>query len=256
MRNKKKKIISATLLEFKREESQFPSNLFGGIRLRNKIAFCTLALSIILLLPFSGFAANDQGLTWGVEVDDRKEYSFRYEDVNNPEYSFLHEFYLVVESLPQIPNNISYASPLNFGVFPELGFYYLNGSEADNWYQFLPQMIIPTGNWTLWTKLFEAIEPTSEGMEVTVEVANDPSVWSYSINTTVDDHSEEGECSYIKGTGIISDFLWSAYLEGEKYVEFEVHLLGGGIATEVLLAIGGVGILAVLVIVLLVRKKG
>jgi hypothetical protein len=212
-------------------------------------------LSIIFLLTSSAYAANDQALTWGVEVDDRHEYSFEYEDVDHPEYSFLHEFYFTVSSLPQIPDNITHASPMHFGVFPELEFYHLNGSATDNWYIHLPPMIIPTGNWTLWTELFEALEQTPEGIVTTVEVEDGPSIWSYSINTTVQDHTELGEVSYIKETGIIADFLWSAYMEGSMYVEYELHLLGRELAPEIVLVVIGSGVVAVVVIIFLVRKK-
>ncbi len=222
--------------------------------MRKRVALCLLSLSVVFLLSISTFAATDQGLTWGVEINDRHDYSFRYDDVNHPEYSFLHEFYLVVESLPRIPNNISYASPLNFGVFPELEYYHLNGSEVDNWYQHLPPMIIPTGNWTLWTELFESITSQAEEWEIKVGVEDGPSIWSYSINTTVEDHVELGEASYIKQTGILADFLWSAFLEESNYAEYEVRLLVGQAPEIVIIAVGG-GVVVAVGVILLVRKK-
>ncbi|MFX1367684.1 MAG: hypothetical protein ACFFAY_03700 [Promethearchaeota archaeon] len=223
--------------------------------MRKRVALCLLSLSVVFLLSVPALAATDQGLTWGVDVNDRHEYSFQYEDVDHPEYSFLHEFYIAVKSLPQIPNNISYASPLNFGVFPELEYYHLNGSEADDWYQHLPPMIIPTGNWTLWTELFEAATSPVEEWDVAVAVEEGPSIWSYTINITVEDHNELGKASYIKESGIILDFLWSAFLDGSKYVEFEVHLLGRLAPEIVIIAVGG-GVLVVVGVILLVRKKG
>lgn len=224
--------------------------------MRKRITLCTLALSVIFLITGSAVAVNDQGLSWGVEIGDRHEYSFRYEDVTHQEYSFFHEFYLVVESLPIIPDNITHASPLSFGAFPGLEYYHLNGSNVDDWYWHLPPLIIPTRNWTLWTELFEDLRQTPEGIIVSIEIEEGLSTWSYRYNQTIEDHTELGEASYVKETGILTDFLWSAYLEENKYVEYEVHLLGQGIAPEiVIIAIGGAAIV-VIVIILLVRKKG
>ncbi|NHJ12891.1 MAG: hypothetical protein EAX95_04405 [Candidatus Thorarchaeota archaeon] len=220
-----------------------------------RVAPFLLALGILILLGSSAVAVSNQDLFWGVEEDDRHGYSFRYEDYINQEYSLRHDFFFIVDSLPDIPASILNVTPMDFAAFPVLDYFYSNGTEADYWYAHLPPMIVPVGNWTLWTSLFEAMEPDNPLTEIAVQVEDESSTWSYVYSSTTDLHSEMGQASYDKETGILADFLWSGYSEGEKYFEYEVHLLGRGLTPEIIIAIVGGGAVLALVIILAIRRK-
>jgi hypothetical protein len=100
-------------------------------------------------LPAAGSAATNQNLEWGVEVGNRFDYHFQSNEMES-------NCYLIVESLPAIQDDISEIDYLDFfNVTPGYTLYFVNGTIAWWWMFDLTQLIIPSGNWNLWSSLVE-----------------------------------------------------------------------------------------------------
>lgn len=100
-------------------------------------------------LPVTGSAATNQNLEWGVDVGNRFDYHFQSNEIES-------NCYLIVESLPAIQDDILKIDYMDFfNVTPRYTLYFANGTIAYWWMFDLTQLIIPTGNWNLWSSLVE-----------------------------------------------------------------------------------------------------
>ncbi len=107
-------------------------------------------LVTLLFLGVNVSAANTQGLSWGVLVGDRIDYTLSvysegYETTYLTNGTF--DCYVTIKSLPDIPatvNTIPNLQPQNYNQS------FLNGTEyAFAW------IAVPIGNWTLFTEILE-----------------------------------------------------------------------------------------------------
>ncbi len=217
----------------------------------------TMLLLIMLTTPV--LAASDQGLEWAVDVDNRFDFSFRYEDYYYEEFSKSFSFYFQVVSLGEIPSTITEVSSLLYpGIQPELAFYFSNGTEMGDWSAVLPQMVFPAGNWSLWTYLFNEIEPNPAYDYDVVSVADTLTTWSWSVNKGGSGmFGENGIVTFLKSDGALTYFRWTGLFEnGSTCYEYEIQQLGFGLPLELTLALAGVaGILVVAVVVVLYRRR-
>ena len=129
-----------------------------------KIMLPILVIMILAIPILPAQAANNQGLEWGVEIGDRFDY-----DVNLTYHNATYDLtidqgmYVIIDYLPVIPDNVSTAAQISF-----LGFttYYDNGTEMTSvWRDVLmlvPFYLLPIGNWTLITELYDANMPPGE----------------------------------------------------------------------------------------------
>jgi hypothetical protein len=73
---------------------------------RKRVSILVL-LCVVGLFPIVGSGASNQNLEWGVQIGDRFDFHFRYENYYEPIYNEEYDCYIVVESLPAIPNDIN-----------------------------------------------------------------------------------------------------------------------------------------------------
>ena len=111
--------------------------------------FCLASPSFIFLV-----VANDQGFVWGIEEGDRLDYRLTYTETNGSVViaSLDEEMYIVIETLPAIPDDIDGAeAPLLHAI---ASMYWQNGSDFDyvRVYDFF--YVLPIGNWPLLTQLY------------------------------------------------------------------------------------------------------
>ena len=205
-------------------------------------------------------AASNQNLDWGVEVGNRFEYHFRYQDYNYPIYDKEYDFYIVVESLPTIPNDINdVVSPYYFNSSIGLDELFANGTDMGPYADILPQMIVPTGNWALWTTLLEDWESMSTHHIESITVSESFSTWTWTRVSQFDSTDlwgEDGTATFRKSDGVLTYFRDTGINgTGDKYFEYEVTLLDAGLPMEVFLAAGGVAVVLVVAVMILLKKR-
>lgn len=121
---------------------------------------------LVALIPAVG-AINNQGLEWGVEIDDRFDYEVNL-TYHNATYDLTidDEMYVIINDLPGIPDDVSSAAQLTFLDFTT---YWYNGTEMTHIWKdilmFVPFYLLPIGNWTLISELRDASTPEGEFYE-------------------------------------------------------------------------------------------
>jgi len=111
-------------------------------------------------------AANNQGLEWGVEVDDRFDYDVKVIYHNDTlDLDIVDEMYVIIDGLPSIADNITSLAQLTFLDFTT---YWDNGTVMDDFWwgvlSLIPFILLPIGNWSLMETLTEEAD---ESVEVT-----------------------------------------------------------------------------------------
>ena len=219
------------------------------------IVFC-----LIGLLPTLGSAATNQGLEWGVEVGDRFDYHVRQNDYSQPAYSFEFDCYFVVESLPTIQDNISeIIHPIIFNVTPDANLYFANGTAANLWKSAFPQMIVPVGNWSLWSVLLEDYAANTSLFHYdSINISETATSWTWIASSQfaeTNQVSREETATFRKSDGVLNNYhLISFYSYGDKKGEYRITRAGyfPQLGTYLLLVGFGVAIVAA---VILYRKK-
>ena len=136
-----------------------------------------LALSMMCFFLVSQIsivtAANNQGLAWGIEPNDRFDYAVEviYHS-DTLDLNIGDEMYVIVNSLPAIPDDVNHFVQLAVYNFTT---YWSNGTTMDSlWYDvvhLIPFYVLPIGNWSLIEELTLEATPT-------VQVTQDASYFS------------------------------------------------------------------------------
>jgi len=237
------------------------SSVFGGFDMKNKAAPILAVLCLLTILIPIVTATSNQNLDWGVEVGNRYDYHFRYQDYNNPIYDTEFDFYIEVESLPTIPNDITKVnSPLFFNISIDLDWFFANGTDMGLYVAFLPHMIHPVGNWALWATLLEEWESRSTNYIESITISETLSRWTWTRHSQITDTDllgEDGTATFQKSDGVLTYFRDTGFDgSGDKYFEYEVTLLNAGLPMEDIIAVGGVVVVLVVVIVVCLKRKG
>ena len=170
--------------------------------MRLRIASGKILLPIVILMILLAQmpvveATNNQGLEWGVEIDDRFDYDVTL-NYHNATYDLTIDdgMYVIIDDLPVIPDDVSSAAQLTFLDFTT---YWDNGTEMTHIWKdivmFIPFYLLPIGNWTLLSELREASTPQAEFYEdetilrVTVTIDDD-------YNITQDILKSDGTLAY------------------------------------------------------------
>jgi hypothetical protein len=120
-----------------------------------KIA-CFFILPLLLLTPIPASAGN-QGLSWGVQIGERREFKL-VRDRNSTIFghTYINEVVtLEITENPVIPDNITVLT--SFYGDPRIGLPYIermgyweNGTDMGMWaYLFVSPVVMPVGNWSL-----------------------------------------------------------------------------------------------------------
>jgi len=232
-----------------------------------------LSLSIVTVMLLSQVsvvaAANNQGLEWGIEVDDRFDYDFDVSYHNSTfDLDLAGEMYIVINSLGGISNdftslpNIPIPS-LYLGTYTT---HWSNGTVMDDFWKGIPFtgapfIAYPIGNWTLMTELFELVTYATVTQDATT------------LNNTVVDVPSSGSVVsmvYLKSNGVaMSQSYDVAWGDTTANVEFTLTSSSttttsttttgtnteDGDYTLILILGGGVAVVVVVVAIVLMRRK-
>ena len=221
------------------------------------IALLTVLCTLSLLTPAIAVASN-QNLAWGVEIGDRFDLHYKYENYYYPSNSKEFDCYIVVESLPIIPDNIDEVEyPLYITESPGLGAYFRNDTDMGPWAANFPQVIMPIGNWALWSNLLEDFEERSLIYFDSINITETPTTWSWTRSTQYSsDELTGGETSvsFRKSDGVLV-YFYSAGLNnyGNKYFEYELTQLG--IVSQMGIYLALAGVIVVFIAIIIVYKK-
>ena len=229
--------------------------------MKNKAAPILAVLCIVTMLVPLVAATSNQNLDWGVEVGNRFDYHFRYQDYDYPIYDKEFDFYIVVESLPTIPDDINEVhSPYYFNISIGLEWFFANGTDMGLYSALLPHMIHPVGNWALWTTLLEEWESQSTHYIEDITISESFSTWTWTRDSQFDDIDllgEDGTATFRKSNGVLTYYRDTGFdATGSKYFEYEVTMLNAGLPLEDMIAVGGIAVILVVVIVVCIKKKG
>ena len=221
-------------------------------RLNRAVGSILVLLFLVGVLPTTGSGATNQGLEWGVDVGNRFDYHVQD---NNTGF----DCYIIIESLPAILDGVSrIIHPTIFNVTPDMKLYSANGSVAGWWEWPLTQLIVPTGNWSLWSALlgiFIADHPFVYNSINTTETAIS---WTWIANSYYDYptlRSLEEVATFRKSDGVLSYYQLTLFAtEGDKDYEFIIRQTDFFTQTGPYLLLGGC-IVALTAAVILYRKK-
>jgi len=246
---------------------------------KNTILKAVLTISIVSIILFAQIssvaAANNQGLEWGIEADNRFDYDFEVSYHNSTfDLDLSGEMYIIINELGTISDDIVAMMnlPLPHMVLGSYTAYWNNGTVMnDFWlsipFQGAPFVAYPIGNWTLMTELFE-------GTGASATVTQDSTTLNY---TVVDVPEADNVVSqvFLKSNGIPTSqryhVVWS---ETTADVEFTLTSSttgtsttttttsgttgttpDGGDSTLILILGGGVAIAVVVIVIVFLRRK-
>lgn len=227
--------------------------------MRNKtVPLLTVLYMLILLTPIVA-ATSNQNLDWGVEIGDRFDFYFRYEDYYYPNYSKEFDCYIIVESLPIIPDDISEVVHWTFfNASPDLGLYFTNNTDMGPWAATLPQVILPIGNWVLWSSLLEDYESSSTFHFESINTTETQSTWTWTHSSQFNSDEltgGEGTATFRKADGVLLYFN-SVGLNnmGNKYFEYEITQKSSIPRVWMYIALAGM-IVCIIALIIVYRKR-
>ena len=215
-----------------------------------------VVLCALLLTVNPTDATTNQGLEWGFDVGDRFDFHFRYVDHQNPVYSKEYDFYFEVAAHSVIPDGITGLPIPYLNLSCPVDYYFANGTDLGPYSAILPGLMLPIGNWTMWTSIIEAIEhPTAD--YATFDAGGSSSVWSYSAEYGGEyiPH-DQGSASYLRADGVMTRFDWKSWdAMGSPLFEYHITRVGyeGGFPI-ILVAVAVLGIAAIVLIVFVKRR--
>ncbi len=160
-------------------------------------------------------AINSQGLEWGVESNTRIDYTMSVEDSEN-NVSFVKGLYIVVNTLPELPEKATNFSSLIINGGEYLDYYWENNSHAEAEEDL---SVLPIGNWSLIQELIDpSLSVLGEGLQYIVTGTD----WGYTYS------SEDAQYTYLvtniwsKSDGALNKFsLDLRYIDNEELVFHE-----------------------------------
>ncbi|MFW9913496.1 MAG: hypothetical protein ACFFEU_13545 [Candidatus Thorarchaeota archaeon] len=213
-------------------------------------------LFVLLFVVTPVSAASNQGLHWGITVGSRFDYheytNFTIQD--SPEER---DFYVIIDSLPSIPDDINATSDLPNS--PSATHFHENGTQIEGpstW------SALPVGNWSVIIGIWEGWWSNQPELNVTQDIINTPHLIGY--NYTVLSRSGLDTCAeiYVRTTGVLHTlYLRSTWTDGGLIFLRSISLVEGvtwpfpfdaplGVAS---MAIGGIAVILILLVVL--RKE-
>ena len=234
---------------------------------RNHLRFM-LGLSIVAIFLISQTAnvtaINDQGLVWGIEVNNRFDYRVEVEFQNSTtNLSIEEKMYMIVNELNTIPGHTTLLTDLTIFSLA-LGSYttfWENGTIMDNfWFDIMsgsnPLAVYPIGNWSLLAQIFEDSAP--------VVITQNTDTMNYSLV----DFPVVGNVHEIisrKDNGVPNSHLYIRTWDSGATIFMNLTIIdtptatgtttGEGDNTLLLILGGGSAVAVVVIVVMIVRRK-
>ena len=157
-------------------------------------------------------SAENQGLSWGVPVGERREFNFFHER-SSTVFSYIYyneRVTLEVTENPQIPDNItaieSSGESVDIPQIERVG-YWENGTEMGQYvWRFPLPVLLPVGNWTLIASLFSDLM-SFYASDYTTEVINGHQRIGYRYTASITDWSLLVEVWWSKADGMLLHYL-------------------------------------------------
>ena len=163
------------------------------------LSFQLMAILFVLcfaVTPVS--AANNQGLHWGITVGSRFDYhqyaNFSIDETGPREK----DFYVIIDSLPRIPDDINMTSDL-----PDLvgaSQFYENGTQIEGssgW------SVLPVGNWSLIVGIWQSWDTNTTDYNMTQDIISTPYIIGYNFTIFWRSGSDTFAQIYVRTTGVL-----------------------------------------------------
>jgi hypothetical protein len=153
----------------------------------------------IVVTPVS--AANNQGLYWGVTIGSRFDYhDFGEFTIQNQNETSPREenFYIIIDSLPSIPDDIT--AMRNLSRLVGASRFYENGTEIEgssSW------DVLPVGNWSLIVNIWEGQWSNQPEENVTQDIINTPYLIGYNFTVFHESGTDTLADIYVRTTGVL-----------------------------------------------------
>lgn len=214
----------------------------------------TILLIIVFLIGSvsTSAAVNDQGLSWGVEVDDRINYSVHGENVFDG-ITVDWNIYAQVDSVTELNETVTSHGQLTV-IDPDINTYWVNGTPYSH--GLIPNMVLPIGNWSLMKELVvDFYSSVTEESIIETE-----STWEFTTSNDLDGYQNSYTRIYSKTDGMLN-YLKTAWIyEGEtQWHTIETTREGysppSSLSIDLLLYIGvGAGVVVILAILFIRRR--
>ncbi|MFX0056034.1 MAG: hypothetical protein ACFFAX_08610 [Promethearchaeota archaeon] len=162
------------------------------------LSFQLMAMLFVLcfaVTPVS--AANNQGLQWGVTVGSRFDYH-EYTNSTIQDSPEEKDFYVIIDSLPSIPDDINATSDLPDR--PGATRFHENGTQiegASSWY------VLPVGNWGVIISIWEGWWSDQPELNVTQDIIITPNLIGYNYTVTSRSGTDTYAEIYLRATGVL-----------------------------------------------------
>jgi hypothetical protein len=225
----------------------------GG--LDSKIAIMVVLIVVMLVGPTE--AINNSGLSWGVEIGNRIDYhlAIRYTD---PSRNSDLDYYIVLDNLPAIPENITVLPHIGASQANEwntyFSFYFMNDSKIT------PQTSVPALTWSAypvgnWSFVEECVLSDINTTIWEVHIIDTATEWGLSITADEMIWIHTDTIRYSKNDGAMNFFEMNFQYTDGKFRRIEYTRVGEGIPIQLVIGVGGLLIgLAALVLVLLKKR--
>ncbi|MFX0055054.1 MAG: hypothetical protein ACFFAX_05545 [Promethearchaeota archaeon] len=242
-----------------------------------------ILMAILVLVPiWMAEATINHGLYWGIEVDDRFDYNYTELGWSADGTRYLDhslDYYVVVDSLPSIPVNVTEIPKISATVAHVVNiyfsFYFMNGTEITGdiifWHGNLRWSAYPVGNWSLVeectidrTYRFDrssllAEMNTTISFPVDIEIIDTETEWGLITSVELNSlgiHIQNETVKYSKADGALNLFEMNCLLQNGDYLTFRASRTGGGVDSMVLLGIGAVTIGLAAFVAAILKKRG
>jgi len=211
-------------------------------------------------MPSLAEGANSQGFEWAIEAGSRFDYIYDLHgtettttaETTTKAHSIHERCYVVVNSLPAIPDVVTTTAQVWFSSYDDVSIYWANGSDA--YPRYVEWAAVPIGNWPLFTSMAQSQIDDGDGY-YTYELWDTLNTWILIQETEDEISASSWRWEISKSDGVMTRYqakhnvtnMWDSILE--------ITRVGPIPEMAVYLAIGGVAVLLVVAVVVLKRRR-
>ncbi len=219
-----------------------------------------VGFSIVIGLFFTQIgsvsAINNQGLVWGIEVNDRFDYNVQVQfNSSTGNLTLDNKMYVIVDELNTIPDHVTELADITIFslALGSYSTYWENGTLMDDlWLDIIsvanPFAVYPIGNWSLLAQIFEDAAP--------VVITQNTTIMNYSLI----DYPIAGnvhEMITLKSNGVPYSHLYIRTWDS-KTVFMNLTMIGtntGGAYSPFMLILSGGALVAIVVFALVIIRR-
>ncbi len=223
-----------------------------------QVVAAVTVLTMCLVFPAAG--ANLQGLKWGFNPGDKIDYEFTL--MTSPALNLNEGMYATMGSISAIPSTVNLWSDIP-DPNPSFDWRWTNGSVVPIllWLYLLPlatfggYLAVPTGNWSLLTRLVDKIPL----WQINTTMVENSAYWGMSLTTSSSGKTIVLETSYLKSDGVLARYHWTETDIATHVKESDLSLVRQGLPNDLVVFLEGnllyIGIGVVVLVLLVVACK-